>query len=188
MIALKGQGSYVLTVAAQIDSTEYVATGIGMALGETLESAGSFQGTDFWCGTRARPVSVRRREPTEATLSEYLAGGAQQGPTPYFFAVAIDWRGTAQYEVALPPGLTQVGRTVKGELNWPDLPAAQLRDYFATAEASKAVVDMWSPIFIPLQEAADKLPTWEAWKVALIVTGVVAVGGTIAVLIARSKR
>jgi hypothetical protein len=185
---LNGQGSYVFTVAAQSDSTEYVATGIGMALGETLESAGSYQGTDFWCGTRARPVSVRRREPTDAMLAEYLAAGAPQGPTPSFFAVAIDWRGTSEYQLGLPPGLTQVGRVVKGGNNWPDFPAAQLREYFATSEAAKAFVDMWSPIGVPAQNAADKLPSWEAWKVALIVTGVVAVGGTIAVLIARSKR
>jgi hypothetical protein len=184
---LSGPGSYVFTVAAQSDSTEYVATGIGMALGETLESAGSYQGTDFWCGTRARPVSVRRREVSDTMLAQYLADGALQGPTPFVFAVAIDWR-NGPVELTLPPGLTQVGRTVAGKSNWPDFPAAQLREYFATSEAAKAFVDMWSPIGVPAQNAADKLPSWEAWKVALIVTGVVAVGGTIAVLIARSKR
>ncbi len=187
MIQLNEHGSYVFTVAAQLEQTEYVKTGIAMALDDTLEPAGSFQGTDFWCGTNARPVSIRKREPSDALFTEYVKGGAEQGPTPFFFAVAVDWR-NGLVGMTLPPGLTQVGRVVRGKSNWPDLPAAGLKAYFLTSEAAQKLVDTWSPIAVPAQEAADKLPSFSGWKVALAIGGGLIVAGGLAVLIARAKR
>ncbi len=186
-ITLKENSSTVFTVAAPLPEAHYVATGIGMALSQTLESAGVFQGTQFWCGNLARPVSVRKREPTDAMFTEYVKSGAAQGATPTFFAVAIDWRG-GPIESNLPPGLTQIGTTVQGKTNWPDYPAAQLREYFKTAEAAQAVVNTWGPLGTAAQEAADKLPSFSGWKVALAIGGGLIVAGGLAVLIARAKR
>ncbi|OHB73600.1 MAG: hypothetical protein A2V70_01250 [Planctomycetes bacterium RBG_13_63_9] len=186
-ITLKGNSSTVFTVAAPLPEAHYVATGIGMALSQTLESAGVFEGTQFWCGEQARPLSIRKREDSDAMFTEYVKLGAPQGPTPAFFGVAIDWRGEP-VEMTLPPGLTQVGRTVEGEPNWPDYPAAQLAEYFKTAEAAQAVVNTWGPLGTAAQEAADKLPSFSGWKVALAIGGGLIVAGGLAVLIARAKR